>query len=232
VSVPDDIDSMMSKGSNPIKQYLKDDTFKLHPDWIYCRGNKKSFEDMKLGQIDPENCEMTPEEELAYYFEKFESTGWKWKQDKLDLNDTKCDRKLLNLLLFDAKVTENFPPDISKRLKDLNLAKLQVQTSFIATHSGLLRFKVFNKKISAMKFANNMKRSIDEIWYKRAVEFNRINPQSYVYSVAFNAYDTYEPRITATQAVFAQDKTPVAVVGFQFAHGSLETMMEVLVSTC
>ena len=220
---------MMSKGSNLLK-YFKDDNFRLHPDWVYCRSIRKSFEDMKLGEIDPDNCEMTPEEELIFYLEKFEAAGWKWKQDKLDSNDTKCDRKLMQLLLFDAKMTENFPADISKRTKENYVEKFHVKTSFISTHSGLLRYKVFDKKVRADSFGDKMKRSINEIWYKRAVEFNRKNTQSFVYSVPFNAYEEDEPEITGTHAIFIQDKIPVAVIGFKFAHSNLESIMEELVS--
>jgi hypothetical protein len=218
---------MMSKDSN-LAKYFEDD-FKIHPDWIYCRGIKKGFEDIKLGLIDPDNCEMTPEEELLFYLEKFETAGWKWKQDKLDSNETRCDRKLMQLLLFDAKATENFPSGFLKRSKEHYVEKFRVKTSFIATHSGLFRYKVFDKKIRGDKFAEKMKRSIDEVWYKHAVNFNKEEPQSFVYSVPFNAYGQLEPRITATHTIFIRDgteKAPIAVIGFQFAHSKLEEIME------
>lgn len=219
---------MMTKGSNLVK-YFKED-FKLHPDWIYCRGIRKAFEDIKLGLIDPDNCEMTPEEELVFYLEKFEASGWKWSKDKLDSNETRCDRKLMQLLIFDAKATENFPFDFQKRSKDFNfIDKFQVKTSFISTHSGLLRYKIIDKKIRGDNFANKMKKSIEEVWYKHAVEFNKDEPESFVYSVPFNAYEKKDPLITATHAIFARDgsdKAPVAVVGFQFSQTKLEIIME------
>lgn len=231
VQIPEnEVDSMMAKGTNLLK-YFKED-FKLHPDWIYCRGIRKSFEDMKLGLIDPDNCEMTPEEELVFYLEKFEAAGWKWKQDKLDSNETRCDRKLMQLLLFDAKATENFPADFSftKRSKETTfIEKFHIRTSFVATHSGLLRYKIFDKRIRGDDFGKKMKKSIDETWYKHSVEFNKDEPQSFVYSVPFNAHELKDPLITATHTIFIRDgldKVPIAVAGFQFAHTKLEEFME------
>lgn len=227
VAIPEDTDSMMSKGSN-LAKFFKGD-FRIHPDWIYCRGIRKSFEDMKLGLIDPDNCEMTPEEELVFYLEKFEASGWKWKHDKLDSNETRCDRKLMQSLLFDAKATETFPTDFSKRSKDNYIEKLQVKTSFISTHSGLFRYKVFDKNIRGDKFADKMKKSINEVWYKHTVDYNKDEPQSFVYTVPFNAHLNDEPRVTGTHTISIRDgseKVPIAVVGFQFAHSKLELIME------
>lgn len=230
--MPDDVDSMMSKGTN-LANYFKEN-FKIHPDWIYCRAIRKSFEEIKLGLIDADNCEMSPEEELIFYLEKFEAAGWKWKQDKLDTNETRCDRKLLQLLLFDAKVTENFPAMFEKRSMEMSyIDKFHIKTSFIATHGGLLRYKIFDKKINADKFGKKMRKSIDEVWYKHAVEFNRDFPQSFVYSVPFDAYEQNDPKITATSTIFVRDgseKVPIAVVGFQFAHSKLEEILEQNVS--
>lgn len=215
---------MMSKGTNLAKLFKGD--FRLHPDWIYCRGIRKGFEDIKLGLIDPDNCEMTPEEELVFYLEKFEESGWKWKLDgKLDSNETRCDRKLMQLLLNDAKATENFPADIAKR----HIDNFRVKTSFISTHSGLLRFKIFDKKVRSSKFGDQMKKSIEEVWYKHAVEFNRHEPESFVYSVPFNAYELSDPKITATTTIYTRDgsdSVPIGIVGFQFAHSKLEEIME------
>lgn len=229
VQIPEgDIDSMMSKGSN-VARYFKDN-FKIHPDWIYCRAIRKSFEDIKLGLIDPDDCEMSPEEELVFYLEKLEANGWKWKQDKLDSNDTRCDRKLMQLLIFDAKATENFPADFTKRSKEMeSIESLNIKSSFIATHSGLFRYRIFDKKLKVEKFAGKMKRSIDEVWYRHAVEYNKDEPKSFVYSIPFNAYEQNDPRITATHTIFISDgavKVPVAVVGFQFAHTKLEAIVE------
>jgi voltage-dependent calcium channel alpha-2/delta-3 len=237
INIPDDIDSM--KGKNYLK-YFKDN-FRIHPNWIYCRSIRKSFEELKLGYIDPDNCEMTPEEELVYYLEKFETSGAKWNKEnpnKLDSNDTRCDKKLINLLLYDARVTENFPSNFNASKKnDKVKLNLDVKTSFISTHSGLLRFKIFDKSINAEKFADKRKKSIDEVWYKHAVEFNRLKPEAYVYSVAFNAFDLPQKdrRITVTRTIFLnqnkeQEKVPVAVVGYQILQKSFADYIEKYVS--
>lgn len=229
VQIPENIDGLMTKGSN-LAQFFKDD-FKIHPDWIYCRGIRKGFEDMKLGEIDPDNCEMTPEEELVFYLEKYEEDGWKWKGDKLDSNETLCDRKLMQLLIFDAKVTQNFQSDFTKRLKEI-IEKFDIKTSFISTHSGLLRYKIFDMNVPGEEFGNKMKNSIDEVWYKHAVEYNKDNPQSFVYSVPFNAYEQDDPLITSTNSIFVRDgaaKVPIAVVGYQFAHSKLKNIVQQLV---
>lgn len=215
----DRIDSMMTKGSNLAKYFR--DNFRIHPDWIYCRGIRKNYEDMKLGLIDPDNCEMTPEEELVFYLEKFEKSGWKWTQDKLDSNETRCDRKLMQMLIFDAIATENYPQELKKSFVD----KFYIKNSFISTHSGLLRYKIFDKAINSdNKFGDKMKKAIDEVWYKHAVEFNKDEPKSFVYSVPFKAYQESAPLITATHTIFIQ-KVPIAVVGFQFEHTKLEEIV-------
>lgn len=219
----------MAKGSNLARYFKKD--FKLHPDWIYCRGIRKGFEDIKLGIIDPDNCEMTPEEEIIFYLERFEESGWKWRRDnKLDSNETRCDRKLMQMLLHDAKATEKFPFDFPTQSKESSLIdKFEVKTSFLSTHSGLLRYKIFDPQSRKSKFGDKMKKSIDEVWYKHAIEFNKDYPESFVFSLPFNAYDQEFPKITATSTIFVRDgtdKVPIAVVGFQFPHSKLEEIME------
>lgn len=236
VQVPEsEIDAMMTKGSN-LAKYFKED-FKLHPDWIYCRGIRKGFEDIKLGLIDPDNCEMTPEEEIVFYLEKFEASGWKWNKDKLDSNETRCDRRLMQMLIYDAKATEKYPADFKKHSKEMSfIEKFRIRNTFVSTHSGLLRYKIFDKKERGEKFGDRMKKAIDEVWYKQTVQFNKeaSNEESFVYSVPFNAHEKADPQITATHTIFIKDgtspKIPIAVVGFQFAHAKLEAIMEQHVS--
>lgn len=99
-------------------------------------------------------------------------------------------------------------------------------------------------------------RSIDEVWYKRAVEQHYIEPQSFVYSVPFNdgklfhniwvnqqsimtcfcfsfpddtRFDAKNLRVTASHAIFhTEDKmtAPVAVVGYQFQHSALLALFQ------
>lgn len=239
-----DVDSLTSKGTKVLKYFQGN--YRLHPKWIYCRAMKKNFEDMKLGEIDPDNCEMTPEEELEYYLEKFEKSGWKWRTASSEKGAYKCDQKLMQALIFDAKVTQNYPHEPAKltstnkrdKKEKKNLFDtFKIQTSFIATHSGLLRYKIFQnknhhnddndesdeqvdeedliKKIE--EFGKKFKNSIDEDWYMHAAFFNTREPKSFIYSLPFNA--DRDSLIMATTTIFARDgneRAPIAVMGFQF----------------
>lgn len=231
VQIPEhEIDSK-TKGSKLINFFQGN--YRLHPDWIYCRSLKKNFEDLKLGEIDPDDCEMTPEEELEYYIEKFETSGWKWKSSSTkEKGAYKCDQKLMQALLFDAKATQNFPNDPNKKSKDKKNDRFEMKSSFIATHSGLLRFKIYDEderenKIKSEKFVKKFRKTIEEDWYKHTVEFTSKEPKSFVYSVPFDASFKLEPEkelITATTAIFARDgseRAPVAVIGFQFEQEKL-----------
>lgn len=231
VQIPEHEVESMTKGSK--LQKLFKENYRLHPDWIYCRALKKNFEDLKLGEIDPDDCEMTPEEELEYYIEKFESSGWKWKSSSAkEKGAYKCDQKLMQALLYDAKATQNFLNEPNKKPKDRKIDKFEIKTSFIATHSGLLRYKIYEEderehKRKSQIFAKKFKKTIDEDWYKHTVEFNIKEPKSFIYSVPFDASFQLEPEkelITATTTIFARDgseRAPLAVVGFQFEQEKL-----------
>lgn len=227
-----EVDSMTSKGSKVLKYFQGNYT--LHPDWIYCRSLKKNFEDMKLGEIDPDDCEMTPEEELEYYIAKFEKSGWKWSTNVKEKEAYKCDQKLMQALLFDAKITQNFPNE-SRKSKDKKVDKLEIKSKFIATHSGLLRYEIYEKderkfKKKSDEFTKKFKKTIDTDWYKHTVAFNRKEPKSFVFSIPFDASFKDEPEkelITATTSIFARDgneRAPIAVVGFQIEQEKLSEL--------
>jgi len=96
---------------------------------------------------------------------------------------------------------------------------------------------------------------MDSSWYKRAVDQHAIEPESFVFSVPFDAgeksffslrkaspfsntstvelADTADPLVTATHAVFVgkNHKAPAAVVGLQFQHSSLATHFVNITST-
>lgn len=130
-----------------------------------------------------------------------------------------------------------------------------ITRAFLATHSGLTRWMDFSSDSDDDFIATNS-RSVDEIWYKRAVEQHFVEPQSFVFSVPYNAgkiwpnkidvnigpnlieinYHTDDPDmrpediiVTASHAIFhTEDKrsAPVAVVGFQFQHSALLTLFK------
>lgn len=145
VQVPEAvIEPLFVKGTNLAKYF---NNFRIHPEWIYCRSTPKPFAEMKLGGTDPDEIRATPEEELVEFLQKLERVGWKWKSEKNDPKPFKCDRKLMQSLIFDATVIEGFPQQVSKKSKDL-IAKFDVKLSFISTHSGLLRYETFDKKFN------------------------------------------------------------------------------------
>jgi voltage-dependent calcium channel alpha-2/delta-4 len=232
------VDSMTAKGGKNLKYFQGN--YRLHPNWIYCRTLKKHFEDMKLGEIDPDNCEMTPEEELEYFLEKFEKSGWKWETDKSEKGAYKCDQKLMQALLFDAKLTQNYPHEPvkgGKKEKKKNFEDYKVSTSFVATHSGLLRYKIFESEDDeeddeetinqrSDEFGESFRETVDEDWYKHATYFNKHEPKSFIYTLPFDT--NKEPLITATTTVFARDggeRAPAAVLGFQFPQARFAKLL-------
>lgn len=78
-------------------------------------------------------------------------------------------------------------------------------------------------------FGDSNNRGVDEIWYKRAVELNHEDPQSFTYSVPFNAGDDSKTQITASHAIYVRDGqrfAPIAVVGYKFAHSAFANLFE------
>lgn len=230
IQIPEHEVNAMMRGGKILSKYFQGN-YRIHPDWIYCRSIKKNFEDIKLGDIDPDDCEMTPEEELEYFIEKFEKASWKWRTAKNEKGAYKCDQKLIQALLYDAKVTAEYPYD-PKNFKTSYHKKYDIHSTFVSTHSGLLRYKLFeedeliNKRLSE-RFGEMYKNSIDEDWYKHAVEFNKRDPKAFVYSLPFDARYQTNPLVTVASTIYATDaggKAPAAVVGFQFPQHQLEKL--------
>lgn len=69
-------------------------------------------------------------------------------------------------------------------------------------------------------FRDAHNRAIDEVFYKRAVDFYSVDPDAFVFSVPFNAYRKVDTsvRVTGSKAIFIgsnNKKAPAAVVGLQ-----------------
>jgi hypothetical protein len=79
--------------------------------------------------------------------------------------------------------------------------------------------------IFCREFAEQNRRAMDAIWFKRAVDQHNIEPDSFVFSVPHNSGPRGEkPLVTASHAVFIEDKghrAPAMVVGLQFQHSAL-----------
>jgi len=72
------------------------------------------------------------------------------------------------------------------------------------------------------------------VWYKRAVDQHGVEPESFVFSVPFDATSSIKPLVTATHAVFVEHKghhAPAAVVGLQIKHASLASHFQNITST-
>lgn len=92
-------------------------------------------------------------------------------------------------------------------------------TSFLSIH-----FKNAKVIYCSRPFGDIYNKAIDEIWYKRAVEQYYVNNLSFVYSVPFDVGFSNDTLVTASRAVFIQNKAPAAVVGYQFRHSAMSTL--------
>ncbi|XP_071450777.1 voltage-dependent calcium channel subunit alpha-2/delta-3 isoform X1 [Hetaerina americana] len=244
-----------------VTKYFKGKKWRIHPDWVYCKylyDNEHPFE--------------SPEKELLHFLERTKQPGWKWplkrsfpasdfitqsntsdgKSDKMNKDSYFCgwvcgpgDRNLLLSLVFDAKVTEWFPKNISQSSKEEKGKEFKqrfgITVSFVATRSGLTRWQDYpvasdsEEASSEPHFSVLNKRAIDEVWYKRAVEQHFVDPASYVYSVPFKADYKNDSLVTASNAIFhteGRKSAPAAVVGFQFRHSALYARFKNITSTC
>ncbi|KAJ8872181.1 hypothetical protein PR048_025783 [Dryococelus australis] len=90
-------------------------------------------------------------------------------------------------------------------------------------------------KIKEPHFSKTNNKAIDELWYKRAVEQNEMEPESFVFSVPFNSGLKNDTLVTASNTIFVTSNAhsaPAAVVGFQFQHLSLHTLFKNITHSC
>nr|XP_034193445.1 voltage-dependent calcium channel subunit alpha-2/delta-3 isoform X3 [Osmia lignaria] len=237
----------------PVTNYFKGSNWKVHPDWVYCEYSSAS-----------EKWFSSPEERVLHFLARTGRPGWKWmslrprspsshhkQASKPDKDAYYCDKRLVQSLVLDALVTDGFDKRGAMHKEDnqspiaILMALLHSQgkgrfgvtRSFIATRSGLFRWHEHQQNeetIEEPSFAEKYARAMDSSWYKRAVDQHSIEPESFVFSVPFDAADTVNPLVTATHAVFIGKghKAPAAVVGLQFQHSSLASHFVNITSTC
>merc|ERR1719215_1208388 len=123
----------------------------------------------------------------------------------MDANSHVCNDELVKALIFDAVVTKDFENQKSPRrggkdMVDKIYKRFGIQLAFIATRTGLMRFsdhmhlfrdpnekrKIDPEVIPEPHFADINNKAIEEVWYKRAVDYHLINPKAFVYSVPFD----------------------------------------------
>ncbi|XP_053957095.1 voltage-dependent calcium channel subunit alpha-2/delta-3 isoform X3 [Anastrepha ludens] len=227
IRAENEIHRMNIKGDN-LLNYFGGKRWRIHPTWLYCKHNNKTF--------------TTPEEELVWFLNKMSQPGWRWPLSRSAVPPEHaallfCDRQLMQSLVFDARVTEWFSKNTSFNSKDDKgnefKQRFGITVAFLATHSGLTRWQEFHSNMAEEAgtgevFSEQNKRAIEEMWYKRAVDQHFIHEDSFVYSVPFDAGDLAEEiTVTASNAVFHTEggkSAAAAVVGFQFHHSALEKL--------
>ncbi|KAL4120998.1 hypothetical protein QTP88_013588 [Uroleucon formosanum] len=245
VKIPDRFQNLNTTRSS-LLDYFKDDEWRIHPDWLYCRyayddGDDTSFK--------------TPEDELRHFLKRIAKTDntWnKWPPPRFYSESYDCDKDLMLSLIYDANMTKGIfteaKNDTEKKKKTEFEKRFGVTLAFVATHSGLTRWMDYEDKPKTPLNSNNYEKqqphfidenvySIEEVWYRRAVEYNMVNDESYVYSVPFDNENIKSTLVTASQAVFVtskenKKKAAAAVVGYQFRHSALQELFSNITKQC
>ncbi|XP_059481802.1 voltage-dependent calcium channel subunit alpha-2/delta-3 isoform X2 [Neocloeon triangulifer] len=223
-----------------VTDFFKGADWKVHPDWVYCEYNYANEQPFS-----------TPEDRVLHFLSRTLQPGWKWMSlrprsplkdrepghKKMDRDSYYCDKNLLQSLVFDAMVTESLerPSSRGKENKQQGYQMFGVAMTFVATRSGLMRWKDHSDPIPDQPhFSESNMRSLDEVWYQRAVEQHAVEPDSFVFSVEGES-DKGAPLVTASHAVFVEHKghrAPAAVVGLQFKQTALTSHFINITSTC
>ncbi|XP_063239126.1 voltage-dependent calcium channel subunit alpha-2/delta-3 isoform X2 [Bacillus rossius redtenbacheri] len=229
-----------------VTEYFKGNNWKVHPDWVYCEYSYASEHRFK-----------SPEEQVFHFLVKTCNPGWKWMslrprfplKKKTEKDSYYCDKTLLQSLVFDAQATDGLgshgvpPPLVMKEDKKQGYQMFGVTLSFIATRSGLLRWQDHVPPTTSQDgsgyatphFSQQNRRATDEPWYRRAVDHYAVEPDSFVFSVPFDAGALPGTLVTAAHAVFVEHaghRAPAAVVGLQFQHATLAAYFQNITSSC
>ncbi|KAI2803805.1 Voltage-dependent calcium channel subunit alpha-2/delta-4 [Blomia tropicalis] len=199
-------------------KYFSGTHWRIHPDWVYC-----DSPNMISDIVSP-----TPEEALVQFFNnEMPKNQFIWRTNGINpprFDNFTCDKELLQSLIFDAIKTHNFEHcSESHKFKRRDDKSIDIVNAFISTRSGLTRFTNphYSYEFKNRTEYNNLALSIDEVYYRRAVDYFYVDNQAFVYSVPFdNGGNTI---VTASQAIFVGNgkmNTPVAVVGIQYNYTS------------
>jgi voltage-dependent calcium channel alpha-2/delta-4 len=148
----------------------------------------------------------------------------------LDKDDYYCNKELVELLVFDAKVTNDsyqswtFKNDAEREI----IERYNATVRFVSSMSGLTRWQFIFGEVEVdydKEFGDIYSTSLNEPWYKSAVLQHDISAESFVYTVPHHDDEKIEGdsylKVTASMAIFPRDggkEAPSAVVGFQFSH--------------
>ncbi|XP_020292815.1 voltage-dependent calcium channel subunit alpha-2/delta-3 isoform X2 [Pseudomyrmex gracilis] len=230
IKVGDEIRRIQDVKMN-ITDYFAGDHWRIHPSWVYCR-----YHYLEGHQFD------SPENELRHFLALISRPGWNWSEQyeadpdeevncgrqTLQRDDYYCNRELMQLLVFDAKATnDSFRGDyLNLPYKTRKLAQeYGVFIRFIATQSGLTRWHHLHATElpdddDGIVFGDLHRRAVNEPWYKAAIIQNDSDTISL--SVPWEAGS--DAIITVSMSISPKDggkKAAAAVVGFQMPMTSL-----------
>ncbi|KAF6216261.1 hypothetical protein GE061_000601 [Apolygus lucorum] len=240
-----------------VTDYFKGSNWRVHPDWVYCEYNyanehnftspedqmlhflartrKPGWKWMSLRPRSPSRPH-DPDEKYQPNVLPVQAHGGIKKMEK---DSYYCDKRLMQSLVFDAMVTDGIDRGQASwkdTEKQQGYQMFGVTSTFIATRSGLLRWQDHTEDPPTDPiFADKNRRTLDEVWYKRAVDQHEIEPESFVFSVPFDAGANKNTLVTASHAIFLDHKghkAPAAVVGLQFQHKTLASHFINVTSGC
>ncbi|XP_047483058.1 voltage-dependent calcium channel subunit alpha-2/delta-3-like isoform X3 [Penaeus chinensis] len=231
-----------------VTDYFTSGNWSIHPDWVYCEYKY----DQNRPDMTPEELMMdflTRAQEPRWKWRstrtrappepsmtKPQYSSWKPGVVESERKDSYyCDKDLVQSMVFDARATNVYTErTIEDKIADEHRGRQNfgMTTAFVATRSGLTRWVDLTKlkpgdtpepsdEPHIMQIHN---RAIDEVWYKRAVDYYEEDPDAYVYSVPFDAaaQNPEDVLVTATRAIFIEEnrhrKAPAAVVGVTIKH--------------
>ncbi|XP_011859879.1 PREDICTED: voltage-dependent calcium channel subunit alpha-2/delta-3-like, partial [Vollenhovia emeryi] len=245
-----------------VTDYFKGSNWKVHPDWIYCEYNSASdkffsspedrvlhfltrtrrpgWKWMSLRPRSPSSHhkQASKPDKDSYYCEYTSYIPSAQMSNRPTFHFTILSFIAYFYYILLLCVSTASPIAILMALlHSQGKGRFGVTRSFIATRSGLLRWHEHQQNegnAEEPRFDERHSRAMDSSWYKRAVDQHSIEPESFVFSVPFDAADTLDPLVTATHAIFIGrgHKAPAAVVGLQFQHTSLATHFVNITSTC
>eukprot|EP00094_Tigriopus_californicus_P005874 TCALIF_05660-PB protein Name:"Similar to Cacna2d3 Voltage-dependent calcium channel subunit alpha-2/delta-3 (Rattus norvegicus)" AED:0.25 eAED:0.25 QI:0/0.5/0.53/0.92/0.58/0.61/13/1066/709 len=209
-----------------VSSLFEDTNWRVHPDWIYCQYNYAGDHNREF---------ISPEDTLKHFLIKMQEPNWSWgtpsvrplpkctNTEHFDPNCVKCERDLINSLVFDAVVTKDFEKQRSPHhgrgaLSNETYKRVGIQLAFIATRSGLMRFADHSHLFVDPKEDDRNKETPTLI--KEPHGGNLVDPKAFVYSIPFDVGEK-RTKVTATHAIMVgrgSQKTPAAVAGMQIDY--------------
>ncbi|XP_045110040.1 voltage-dependent calcium channel subunit alpha-2/delta-3-like isoform X25 [Portunus trituberculatus] len=239
---------IQDRRAGDVMDHFSTGNWSLHPDWVYCEYKYDQHqEDQSPEALIKEFLSRAQKPNWKWrstrtrpppdpIMNQAQHKRWKPSMGSDERKDNYyCDKDLVQSLLFDARATNVYSREvkIEDKIKDKNMGSQNfgITTAFVATRSGLTRW-IDNPSESSSSNGNSKERhfmkvhnrAIDEVWYKRAVDYYKEDQDAYVYSVPFDAAtrDPDEVLVTATRAIFVEENeyrmAPAAVVGVTIKH--------------